>query len=294
MDPDRIERFKPKEVLSRYAPTNFMAVLGEIDGEDAVLAMNKLPFTDADTSLVREPMAREHLSHTDIYTNTLLTVKDKIKCSLIHPADPATIKKYSPARKVVVKETAEDYRSKVLPLALEKGIRGDWIDLVFSQCQGKEEGSAFRTAEKEDVLYVDPDFVILPDLKWSRESVDDIYLLVLFRDPRIYTVREITREHIPMLERAREKLELVLGRNYNVDIDQTKLYFHYHPTFYRLHMHASAIMANWPGAMIGSSVLLHDAIENISAHPGFYRDRTMEIVMSEGSPLFPAFSSPRA
>lgn len=286
-----ISRFKFKEVLGGVG-TNSLSLLGTVDAEDAVVVLTKITFSsDASpwTACISASNVIAHLSSTDIYSNLILSATDQIKCTLIHPASQSQIKKYSKCRRLFVHESAELYREKVLPLAISNGIRTKWISIIFDQCAGREAGASFRTRENEDILYYDPEFVIHPDLKWAQTSTDDIYLLVLFRDTSLYTVREIRRKDIPTLKRAEEKVKHVLKCKYGLDMRETRLYFHYHPTFYQLHLHVTSINTSVFGMAVGNAVLLHDVFENIRVNEHYYRDRTMQFLISELSPIADAF-----
>ena len=59
-------------------------------------------------------------------------------------------------------------------------------------------------AEVERVIYNDPDpetgFLLLPDLKWSRENIEDLYVLAIVRKKGLLCLRELNANHLLLLE----------------------------------------------------------------------------------------------
>ena len=60
-------------------------------------------------------------------------------------------------------------------------------------------------AEQDRVIYEDPDpdtgFVLLPDIKWDQNQVDNLYVLAIARKRGIVSMRALTQEHLPMLRK---------------------------------------------------------------------------------------------
>ncbi|KAH9386491.1 m7GpppX diphosphatase [Nematocida major] len=278
---NKLARFIRRETLSNKCSPISKVFLGDIGGEPALLVLNKVPIPDS----VDMQQESTLIHQNDIYTSGTLQTCESLKYSIIHPATKELIRKYTQAEHVVVKETYELYRTRVLPHALAKGPNVAWIDNIFRQAE--KSGAPMTTLEKEEVLYFDREFLICPDLKWDRKTMDSLYLLVLFRDPAIYTIRELTGSHIPLLLRIQEAVAATLAL-YSYRADQVKMYFHYYPTFYRAHIHVASIKTAHMGEGVGCAVLLHDVIENLKVAPEFYKQRTMEIVLSKGSYIYEA------
>lgn len=278
----KLDRFREKCVLNSCNEVVSKVYLGEIDGEVAILIVNKMPVGDELALSGHSTVIHQN----DIFTSGILESNEKMKYSIIHPATDALIKKYTKSERITIRETYTLYRDRILPLALEKGPNTLWIDNIFRQAQGHS--APYTTESKEEVLYLDNDFLICPDLKWDRISKESLYLLVLIKDRRIYTIRELTDAHIPLLERIEYAVEGVL-KTYGYNLSQVKVYFHYYPTFYRAHIHVSAITASVLGRSVGTSVLLHEVIENLKIAGDYYKKRTMEIEISKESYIYEGY-----
>ncbi|OAG29682.1 m7GpppX diphosphatase [Nematocida displodere] len=279
----KLEKFSQRSLLSKACGMISRVILGQIEEEDAILLLNKVPFSEEKMDVYENEVYQEN----DIYTNGVIEVKEKVKYMLIHPATPFHIKKYTHSTKVMIKESAETYKTKTLPQALALGPSCHWVDNIMTACEN--DPLTQNTSHGEQILHNDPEFVVIPDSKWDRTSLDTLYLLVLFKDPLVYTVRELRDTHIPMLTRIQASVAEVL-RLYSTDIAETKLYFHYYPTFFRAHIHVSSLKMSWPGELLGASLLLHDVIANLELSTTYYQDRTLEIPLSHASYLYNIFS----
>ena len=64
-------------------------------------------------------------------------------------------------------------------------------------------------AEAERVIYDDTDpengFLLLPDLKWSQQNMEDLYVLAIIRKKGILCLRELNAGHLPLLENVYEQ-----------------------------------------------------------------------------------------
>lgn len=278
----KFEEFKSIRTLSAQSQAISQVLLGEVNGEQAVLLMNKLAFGQEGVRVSKNQVLQEN----DIYTGGVLEIADTVKYTLIHPATARHVQKYAEGKRHTVYETAAHYREKILPLALKEGPSCQWVENIFRECAGQSAPHTTETNEK--VLWIDPEFVILPDIKWDGKTASSLYLLVLFQDPALYTLRELRQAHLPLLERVRQRVQEVLG-SYGVGMESVQLYFHYYPTFYRVHLHVSSLETFWFGTAIGGSVLLHDVVENLKLSANFYRERTMEVRLSTTSFLYPTY-----
>ncbi|OAG31481.1 m7GpppX diphosphatase [Nematocida sp. ERTm5] len=280
---DKLNRFVAESIINSQTGNISKVFLGKIDNEPAILTLNKVAFGQ---EFIHPE--KNHLIHeNDVYSSGTFENSEAVKYAIIHPATETQIKKYTASEHIMVKETPSMYADKVLPLALRSSPNCKWVDTIFSQSIGHSVPCI--TEGKEEVLFLDSEFLICPDLKWDRKTAESLYLLVLLKDPEIYTIRELRQEHIPLLERIQASIQKVLS-TYEYRMDQVMVYFHYYPTFYRAHIHVSSVSSNWAGRSIGSSILLHDVIEGLKISSTFFKDKTMEICLAKGSYLYEAYS----
>ncbi len=58
-------------------------------------------------------------------------------------------------------------------------------------------------------MFEDPDpdigFILLPDMKWDRKQVEDLYLVAIVHKHGIRSIRDLTEQHLPLLSNILEK-----------------------------------------------------------------------------------------
>ncbi len=66
-----------------------------------------------------------------------------------------------------------------------------------------------RASEADRVLLNDMDallgFCLLPDFKWTQQSMLDLYCVAILRRPDLPSVRHLTAEHLPVLKHVRDR-----------------------------------------------------------------------------------------
>ena len=59
-------------------------------------------------------------------------------------------------------------------------------------------------AEADRLIYSDPDpqngFIMAPDMKWDQKDLQNLYLLAIIRRRGVYSMRELTGDHLPLLK----------------------------------------------------------------------------------------------
>jgi m7GpppX diphosphatase len=72
--------------------------------------------------------------------------------------------------------------------------------------------------------------------------------------------------------------------------DELRIYFHYHPSYYHLHVHFTHLKYSAPKTLIGQAHLLDDVIDNIkNIAPDYYQKKTISFCVKESSALWQAF-----
>ncbi len=148
--------------------------------------------------------------------NATLTTKGK----LLICNDQSKLKVFY---KKVVRETYEEYE-KFITNYNENNDK--WI---YNILDGLE--------EQEHVLYQDDKIVIIPDYKWNGKDMYKLHILTLPKDKSLRSIRSLNSNHIDLLKYCKEKTSEIIKSVYGVSIDTLKMYFHYAPTTWHLHIH---------------------------------------------------------
>ncbi|KAK5998428.1 m7GpppX diphosphatase [Cladobotryum mycophilum] len=257
-----VPNFKLLRVLNQDQAGRRSSLYGTIDDQPAVLVVERAPFPTSEAYLASLPsslsrlrnlgandiyswsMARAGGVDTDIATSSGGNGQEggdigffaDLKINLIYPCTETHIKKYSKQGVRFVTETPEIYRDYIRPYMQAKREQGR-LNWVFNIIEGKK--------EVEDVIYRtklgeagDEGFLLLPDLNWDRKTLDALHLLALVERRDIWSLRDLKKKHIPWLLHMKEKLVSAIVKTYpSIEADQLKLYVHYQPTYYHLHIH---------------------------------------------------------
>lgn len=55
-------------------------------------------------------------------------------------------------------------------------------------------------SEQERILIDSHDFLALPDIEWDGKDTQNLHILALVKSREIHSIRNLTAEHIPLLE----------------------------------------------------------------------------------------------
>lgn len=85
----------------------------------------------------------------------------------------------------------------------------------------------------------------------------------------------------------------VISAKYSISKSSLRIYVHYLPSYYHLHVHFTHISYDAPGIVAGKAHLLDDIIDNLELLANFYQQKTMTYVLRESDELFKRFSDSR-
>lgn len=125
--------------------------------------------------------------------------------------------------KKIVRETYEDYLSTIEKRDPKKD---KWIYNILD-----------GTSEQESVLHRDDLCVVLPTYTWDGKNVDKLHILCMPTDTSLRCIRSLTNSHIPLLEHMKRETLRVIREVYHLDECHLKMFFHYEPSTYHLHIH---------------------------------------------------------
>lgn len=167
---------------------------------------------------------------------------------------------------IIVRETAEMYRVLRDRVKLRTP---NWVLNIFD-----------GTAEGEIIYKETADYYIMPDFKWDH-NVERPYLLVLFKDTSLQSVRDLTVDHLDMLARAHKDVMDFIYQKYGHGQDVMRCYFHYQPSAWQLHMHvqhiSSAVAASYQSS---KAITYTDVTQNIAMSSNYYANATLECIVS--------------
>lgn len=207
-----------------------------------------------------------------------------IRTTIIHPATEKHIQKYMKHDIRLIEETVGDYNSITLPFITQSQLNLDWVYNILD-----------HKNEVERIVFEDPDpetgFILLPDMKWDQINLQDLYLVGIVNTRGIKSLRDLNSTHIPLLNNIFMKGVQAIKSKYGLCQNQLRIYLHYQPSYYHLHVHFTSLSFEAPGSYVERAHLLSTVIQNIELMAGYYQTATLAFPVTVNHDLFQAFSA---
>ncbi|KAI4469778.1 histidine triad hit protein member [Holotrichia oblita] len=283
-----LSSFKLEKILNNNTRSKIVCLQGTFSDADGagLVILEKSAFEEENLKCNSEYFSTSsHLKkvfHNDIYGNYEyypVSQLNSIKTTIIHPATEKHIEKYSIQNPYIVDETPDIYESAVLPFIIKEQFDLQWVyNILEHKC------------EADRIVFEDPDpvngFLLLPDLKWNGTTLDTLYLLAIVNDRHIKSLRDLRGEHIPLLKNIFNKGCKTIEEKYGIAKSQLRIYLHYQPSFYHLHVHFTYLKHEAPGILAERAHLLSNVISNIELVADYYKKVTIPFVVRETDKLF--------
>uniref|UniRef100_A0A182PM18 m7GpppX diphosphatase n=1 Tax=Anopheles epiroticus TaxID=199890 RepID=A0A182PM18_9DIPT len=308
-----LAHFRTVRVLNNNSTHKCVALLGHFTNlspdQQAIVVLEKRAFTEAEittttpTQRENSESETEQIEHedgrtffttssrlhkefvNDVYGNFLCTVDpelNRLKVSIICPASEKHIVKHTAQARFMIEETIEQYNTITLPHLEQEQLSLEWLYNVLE-----------HRKEKERIVYEDPcdenGFILLPDLKWDGKTVEQLYLLAVVRRRDIRSLRDLTAAHLPLLRNVQQQGIAAIEKRYGIGASQLRIYLHYQPTFYHLHMHFTYLRYEPPGAGCEKAHLLSTVINNLELLGDYYQRATLSYTLKETDKLYSKF-----
>ncbi|ODM89692.1 m7GpppX diphosphatase, partial [Orchesella cincta] len=271
--------FTLKNVLSNSADVKRLTVEGTFpDGQTAVVVLDKKPFTEENFKELFSSGSRlKQIFQNDIYGNYDCVPGEKsaaIKATIVYPATQKHVEKYMHHDLFLVDETPGLYEKVTLPHLEGSQFNIQW---VFNILEHKK--------EEDRIVFEDPDpstgFILLPDLKWDGSTLGNLYLCAIVHAKEIKSLRDLNADHLPLLKNIFEQGTAAIKKKYGLTRSQLRIYLHYQPSYYHLHVHFTSLNFNAPGIYTEKSHLLQTVISNIEGKSSYYQDATLPFVVKK-------------
>lgn len=248
------------------ANSNMLCYVGSVSEEQrGVLLLSKPALNESALGGIVSNTASktaEEIFRNNKYSKYNMPVVDTLQVELIAPATERDVKKYSEQKFYFVRETSSIYEEVTAKYI--DSIEPSALQWVYNILDG--------SSEKENVLYREDSFLLVKDYKWMDESsIRDFHILGLVMDKKIRSIRDLRGEHIMLLKDIRAHGLRVLQDRFKIPHSQIRVYFHYLPTFYHLHVHFDHISSSLEASRaVGKAVLLDDVIDALVIDEQYY------------------------
>lgn len=159
--------------------------------------------------------------------------------------------------KKIVRETYQDYLKFISKRDIEKDR---WIYNIID-----------GISEQESILYRDHLCIVIPTYIWDGNNVDKLHLLCLPTDISLRSIRSLRYEHIQLLEHMKNITLNIIKNKYDIDEHFIKMFFHYEPSTYHLHIHFVNVAYYDARSSVEYSHELNNVIFNLSICNNYYQ-----------------------
>uniref|UniRef100_A0A8B9Q9R4 m7GpppX diphosphatase n=1 Tax=Apteryx owenii TaxID=8824 RepID=A0A8B9Q9R4_APTOW len=235
--------------------------------------------------LLRKHARLELQMRNDIYSTYHLYPPpelSEIKTTVVYPATEKHLRKYLRQEVHLVRETWEDYRNITLPFIQSQSFSLQWVYNILE-----------KKAEADRIIHENPDprdgFVLVPDFKWNQSQLDDLYLIALVHRRDVKSLRDLTGEHLPLLRNILREGQEAVAERFGVPGSRLRVYLHYQPSYYHLHVHFTALGYEAAGSAAERAHLLADVLDNLALDSRYYQRRALTCALRADEPLLAKF-----
>ena len=287
-DLTNFQGFTVQKVLMESADKKLMAIQGTFqergdDGSTAVVILEKSPFSEETIpNVLTKRTGLKKQFRNDVYAlydGYIPSEINRTKVNVIWPATQKHIDKWTSSPSFMVEESPALYNTVVLPFIEADQFSPDWIRNALE-----------HKKEAERIIYEDSDketgFILYPDYKWDGKQIENLYCLAIIHKYGIKSIRDLNSKHLPLLRKLLNDAPEAIQKKYGVPPSQLRIYFHYQPSYYHLHVHYSALGYEAPGINCGKSHLLSTVIKNVEQRSNFYARATLPFYVIKSTKLF--------
>ena len=167
------------------------------------------------------------------------------------------VSKMKRTEKKLVRETYEEYLTS---LKKRDPNKDKWIYNIID-----------GTSEQELILHRDESCVIIPTYMWDSVNIDKLHILCLPTDVTLRSIRSLTAEHIELLEHMKKVTLETIKAKYGLDECYLKMFYHYEPSTYHLHIHFINTAHYEARSSVEYSHELNNVIFNLSLYSQYYK-----------------------
>jgi m7GpppX diphosphatase len=170
--------------------------------------------------------------------------------------------------KKIKKQTYEEYLNFIKKNNWYISKRDQWIYNIID-----------GIAEQDKIIYRDDLCIVIPTYIWDENNIEMLHILCLPLDISLRCIRTLESKDVFLLEHMKLKTLEIIKTKYNLNFDEIKMYFHYKPSTYHLHIHFVNILHYNSGSSIENSHDLDSVIFNLSFDTDYYKKISLNILI---------------
>jgi m7GpppX diphosphatase len=126
-------------------------------------------------------------------------------------------------------------------------------------------------SEQESILYRDEKCIVFINYFWDGKDTDKLQLLCMPTDTNLRSIRSLDASHLPLLKHMKTVTLDVIREKYGLEEGDIKMYFHYEPSTYHLHIHFVNTVSNHLHSSVEYSHELNSVMFNLKIMSDYYK-----------------------
>jgi hypothetical protein len=132
-------------------------------------------------------------------------------------------------------------------------------------------------SEQESILHKDDKCIVFVNYFWDRKDIDKLQLLCMPMNTTLRSIRTLDASHVSLLEHMKQVTLQVIREKYGLEEEYIKMYFHYQPSTYHLHIHFVNTSSNQLHSSVEYSHELNSVIFNLKMNSDYYKIALLNI-----------------
>ena len=191
-------------------------------------------------------------------------IYEKYEATAIVDGELIICKDVTKLKQKVKKIVQEDYETYLQTLEKRDPKKDVWIYNIID-----------GISEQESVLYRDDKCVTFLNYFWNGNDVDKLQILCMPTDKNLRCIRSLNASHICLLEHMKQVTLQVIREKYGLNEEYIRMYFHYEPSTYHLHIHFVLVSNTDVTSSVEYCHDLNNVIENLKINPNYYQIVTL-------------------
>lgn len=133
-------------------------------------------------------------------------------------------------------------------------------------------------SEANRIIYNNNDYVLLPNMNYTNDVINELHCLILFKNPMLMSIRDLRKTDIDLLDASYKNSLEQIEKRYGLAKNKIIAYFHYYPTVWQLHMHLVNIDYKQANSSIEYSHNIINVIRNLKLDSMYYANATLQVV----------------